>query len=93
MPVTIKNRGRTPFTVNLRRGASYGNDPRCAESVFRMDQPVELPNGERGINRIERTLPGSLTWQPGEVKRNLPDEVRNMPEIQRAMPRTLVVVE
>lgn len=90
--INLKNKGRTEFTVNLRRGADYGRDTRFRDSTMRMVRPVELPTGEKGLERIERDLPGSLMWLPGETKRGLPDAVMEIPEVRRAMFKTLVVV-
>lgn len=90
--INLKNKSRTEFTINLRRGGDYGADPRFRTSTMRMARPVELPTGEKGLERIERELPGSLTWLPGQTQRALPDAVMEIPEVRRAMFNTLIVV-
>jgi len=91
--ISLKNKSRLSITVNLERGVDYGADERCAGSSFRMVVPVVLGSGEQGMQRINRSFPGALTWQPGETKANLPDAVANAPEVQRMIPRVLVVVD
>lgn len=91
--MNLKNKSRTSFVANLEPGADYGNDPRCKSYVHKVRRPVVMPDGKIGEERIEKTLPGSLTWQPGEVKRDLPDAVKDAPQVKAVLARVLVVVE
>lgn len=63
--VDVKSLERTIFTLTVpcREGCD-GKDCLCTSQVFR--RPVDDGNGNRGVEEVERRVPGSITFLAGE---------------------------
>ncbi len=79
--VTVTNKSRRPFEVNLHAGVDYGFEH---GSEFSMEQETTLDDGTKGTLLIERTLPGSLSFAPGETREGLPDAILRIHEFRAA---------
>ncbi len=83
MSLTVQNKQKVLFVLQLPAGFE-SEHPECQGSKFTMHQAVELPEGGSGVRVIERELPGSITWLPGESKDGLPLELSQIPEFKSA---------
>lgn len=86
--LTVTNRSRRPFEVNLLRGVDYGFDHM---TPFSMPQPASLPDGTPGVTVIEKQLPGSVFWAAGETK-DVPDDLLQIQEFRAARNAGILVV-
>ncbi len=91
--IDVKNRSKVPFVLNLRHGLEVGDHPDCQPATFKQEFPAELPTGEVGTKAVEKTLPASLTWQPGETKHGLPDALLKIEEFRTARTQRVLVVQ
>lgn len=101
MSLTVRNTQRVAFVLNLlaktkvppRKGDEAGP---YAPTKFSMETTVEPRAGREaeGAKLVEKLLPASITWLPGETKKDLPEGITEIEEFKRAKARRqLVVVE
>ncbi len=93
MSLTVKNTQRVSFVLNLLpstkvEGTEYEKTP------FSMELTLEPKAGrDAGTRLVEKHLPASITWLPGETKDGLPEGLLEIDEFQRARnARRLVLV-
>ncbi len=84
MSLSLQNKSKLPVTVILSRGLHHDH-PDCAPSVQSFSRSVTFDDGTVGVRVEARHLPGSLTWQPGETRSELPDTLLQEPEVKRAI--------
>ncbi len=90
--LTVKNRSKTLFTLNLLAGLDYEDHPACRSTSKTFALQAVTPEGDVGVREVEKTLPGSLTWLAGEVKAKLPVAVASIPEFKAACDSGILVV-
>lgn len=90
--LTVKNKSRQLFTLNLRPDIDYGDHPACQHSEKTFHVTSATPDGEVGTREVVKTLSGSLTWLAGEVKTKLPVNVALIPEFKAACDAGILVV-
>lgn len=87
--LSVKNKSRCVFEVNLHPGVDYGF---VHESAFTMEQSVTTADGSPGVVVYERALPGSLMWTPSETKDALPDALLLIQEFRAARDAGILLV-
>lgn len=93
MSLTVRNASRVTFVLNLL--PSMKVEQEYAPTKFSMEVPVDAREGqEAGARLVEKTLPASITWLPGETKTGLPEGITEIEEYRRAVTtRKLVLVK
>lgn len=81
--LTITNKSKLIFVLNVMKGVDYRH-PDLAPSTVDMAIPAQTPAGEPGHRIVQKELPASITWLPGEVKSGLPDELADIEEFRTA---------
>lgn len=92
MSLTVTNKSRTLFTLNLPKGLDYENHPAAAEKTQTFKMEARTKEGDVGIREVEKTIPGSMTWLSGETKTKLPPAIACIPEFQQAVAQGILVV-
>ncbi len=89
--LTVKNKGRTIFTLNLAKGEDYEDDKLAAQkTTLRLSD--HAPDGTLGVRLVEKELPASITWLAGETKSKLPEKLAELPDFQRARDAGILLV-
>lgn len=93
MSLTVRNAARTLFVLNLRHDTRVEGNDALKPSSFRAELPVEGRDGAlAGMRLIEKSLPASITWLPGQTLTDLPDDLLQIEEFQRARNARILVV-
>lgn len=92
MSLTVKNKSRTLFTLNLPAGLDYEERPDCAPKEATYALQATTPDGDVGVKEVTKTLPAALTWLAGETKVKLPVALGLIPEFKRACDAGILVV-
>ena len=80
MPLSVKNKSRRPVTINLLQHTAPD-----------LSTPVELTlatlnkDGTTGQRIVERQVPASISWGPGETLTDLPEGLPDIEEFQTAV--------
>ena len=82
--IKLINRTKTLLVLNLSPCPGYGDCGTCYCSTVTNQEPVEFPDGTKGIRQTKRRLPGSLTLLAGESC-VVPDWVGLCSEVKRAL--------
>lgn len=90
--LTVKNRSRQLFTLNLPPGLDYEEHPACAPTTKTFALQAVTPDGEVGTREVEKTLQGAVTWLAGEVKAKMPVALAAIPEFKAACDAGILVV-
>ncbi len=90
--LTVKNKSKQLFTVNLPVGLDYEGHAAFAPTQRTFALQAVTPDGTVGVREVEKTLPGSLTWLAGEVKTKLPVALALIPEFKAACDSGVLVV-
>lgn len=90
--LTVKNKSKQLFTLNLPKGLDYGNlaAAKPTEATFKM--AAVTPDGDVGVKEVTKLLPGALTWLAGETKHQLPVALGAIPEFKAACDAGILVV-
>lgn len=85
MSLTVINKAKSRVTINYLQETKHEDAASEPKTV-----PLELVDhdpatGERGKRIVERTVPASVSWLPGETLSGLPDGLRDIEEFQTAV--------
>lgn len=84
---TLRNGSRRAQTFNLPH-EQYCQADECACTVIEQPQRILDPQtGDYGMASVEKRVPSSITFQAGETKEDLRDEILDCPEIKAALNR------
>lgn len=86
--MVVRNRSRAPFEIPLRPGVDYGYEH---ATPFEMPQEAQLPGGVSGVRILEKSVPGSVRWAPGET-REVPRAVADLPQFRAAVASGVLAV-
>jgi hypothetical protein len=84
--LNLINRTKTLLVLNLSPCPGSDDCGTCYCSTITHQEPVEFPDGTKGIRQTKRRLPGSLTLLAGESC-TAPDWVGRCSEVKRALDR------
>ncbi len=63
--LTIKNKSRQLFTLNLPPGLDYESNPSCASTERNFHLQAVTKDGDVGVREVTKRISGSLTWLSG----------------------------
>ena len=89
--LTVKNKSRAMFTLNLEKGVNYDDD-RFASTTQTLHLSDHAPDGTVGTRIVEKELPGSVTWLAGETKSKLPSKLEELADFKRACATGILLV-
>ena len=80
MPLSVKNKSRRLVTINLLQDTA----PATSSSV-ELTLAVLNKDGTSGQRIVERQVPATISWGPGETLVDLPEGLRVIEEFQTAV--------
>lgn len=83
MPIDVTNKAKRTVLLNLPQNFKHGDDARAVPGETTLTLSEKQKNGDVLPRIVDRVVPASLSWLPGETLHDLPDGVLHIEEFQQ----------